>query len=179
MIRRHETIDDVFARDMVPERLGGPGRSQATGLDHVSVTCSDLDRSIDFYGGLLGIPVRARGESDGSNEFEIAGQASSKVRWADLELGHGQVVELVEYGGRSSPVPGREVGESGATHFAVRVSDVDAAFEKLEEAGVPTRTGPKTIMEPGAWQGVRAFYASDPDGVTVELIQLPAASPEL
>ena len=33
------------------------------------------------------------------------------------------------------------------------------------------RSEPVTISEPGAWEGVRCFYASDPDGVTVELIE--------
>jgi hypothetical protein len=30
-----------------------------------------------------------------------------------------------------------------------------------------------TIESPGAWFGARAFYAKDPDGITVELIQQP------
>lgn len=177
LIRRHETIEDVFARDLVPKRLTGDHKewglvaTAVSGLDHFSVTCSNLDRSIAFYSGLLGIPVRARGASDDSSEFKITGQDPSGIHWADLELRHGQVLELIEY-----PVQGRETADvnangPGSTHLALRVADVDATFKRLSQAGVPIRTEPVTIETPGAWQGARAFYASDPDGVTVELIQ--------
>ena len=143
------------------------------GIDHVSVTCADLDRSLDFYVGLLGLELRARGEDQGG-EFEITGIGNAKVRWADLQLPHGQVVELLEYveprGEAIRPAP----NDPGATHIALRVLDVAAVHERLVDAGVDVKSEPTTIDTPGAWQGARAFYASDPDGVTVELIQQPA-----
>jgi catechol 2,3-dioxygenase-like lactoylglutathione lyase family enzyme len=147
-----------------------------TGIDHVSVTCADLDRSLEFYVGLLGLEVRARGEDQGG-DFEITGIGNAKVRWADLRLPHGQVVELLEYveprgdGIRAAP------NDPGATHIALRVLDADAVHERLVDAGVAVKGEPTRIDTPGAWQGARAFYASDPDGVTVELIQQPALGP--
>lgn len=51
------------------------------------------------------------------------------------------------------------------------MSDANAIFDRLREAGVSLRSKPTTIDEPGPWLGARAFYASDPDGVTVELIE--------
>lgn len=180
LIRRHETLDDVFGRDLIPERLrakpdGADGSSgwRATGLDHVSVTCADLDRTLAFYRDLLGVALRARGEEDGSSEFEITGISNPRVRWADLELPHGQVLELIEYERpRGTPVR-PEPNDPGATHISLRVRDADAACERLRAAGVSVRSDPVTIHAPGAWNGARAFYAADPDGVTVELIQLP------
>ena len=180
MIRAHETIGDVFARDIVPERLSGnaepgpPAGSRVTGLDHFSVTTSNLDRSLEFYNGLLGIPIRARGESDGSDEFAIAGMSESDVRWADLDLRHGQIIELIEYDGGRSETSLAAPGISGATHLALRVPEVDLTFERLRAAGVTVKSEPVTIETPGAWKGSRAFYAIDPDGVTVEMIQSPA-----
>jgi diaminopimelate decarboxylase len=184
LIRRHETLDDVFARDLIPERLRGERDAgiardvwRATGLDHVSVTCGDLDRSLAFYRDLLGLALRGRGEVDGSSEFEITGIANPIVRWADLLLPHGQVLELIEYE-RPRGTPSRpEPNDPGATHISLRVTDADAACERLRAAGAGVRSDPVTIDSPGAWHGARAFYAADPDGVTVELIQPPAASP--
>jgi diaminopimelate decarboxylase len=180
MIRRHETLDDVFGRDLIPERLRARPRAsearngwRATGIDHVSVTCGDLDRSLAFYCDLLGLGLRGRGDADGSSEFEITGIANPKVRWADLELPHGQVLELIEYE-RPRGTPTRpEPNDPGATHISLRVRDADAACERLRAAGASVRSEPVTIDAPGAWHGVRAFYAADPDGVTVELIQPP------
>jgi diaminopimelate decarboxylase len=180
MIRRHETLDDVFARDLIPERLRARPKAaeardgwRAIGIDHVSVTCGDLDRSLAFYRDLLGLAVRGRGEADGASEFEITGIASPKVRWADLELPHGQVLELIEYQ-RPRGTPSRpEPNDPGATHISLRVPDADVACERLRAAGVSVRSDPHTVDAPGAWHGVRAFYAADPNGVTVELIQRP------
>ena len=185
LIRRHETLDDVFGRDLIPERLrakedAAQARSgwSATGIDHVSVTCGDLDRSLAFYCDLLGVALRGRGDADGSSEFEITGIANPRVRWADLELPHGQVLELIEYEHpRGTPVR-PEPNDPGATHISLRVPDADAACERLRAAGASVRSDPVTIEASGAWQGARAFYAADPDGVTVELIQPPAGRAE-
>jgi diaminopimelate decarboxylase len=184
LIRRHETIEDVFARDVIPARLQGGDVGvntaagwRATGLDHVAVTCSSLERSLAFYRDLLGLELRARGEAEGQSEFEITGIARARVQWADLHLRHGQVLELIAYldpaGVPVRPAP----NDPGATHISLRVSDAEAACARLREAGVEVRSEPVRIDAPGAWEGARAFYASDPDGVTVELIQpaTPAA----
>lgn len=93
------------------------------------------------------------------------------MRWADLQLPHAQVLELISYldpaGEPIHPAP----NDPGATHISLRVADADAAHARLTAAGMPVRSRPVTIDAPGAWHGARAFYASDPDGVTVELIQ--------
>jgi catechol 2,3-dioxygenase-like lactoylglutathione lyase family enzyme len=181
LIRRHETIDDVFARDLVPERLrgGSPAMNvsagwRARGLDHVSVTSGDLDRSLAFYGDLLGLELRARGEAEGSSEFEITGIPDASVRWADLQLPHGQVLELIEYVDPPGTPSRPQTNDPGATHISLRVADIDATYERLRHANVSVRSEPVKMTAPGAWNGARAFYAADPDGVTVELIQ-PAA----
>jgi diaminopimelate decarboxylase len=177
MIRRHETLEDVFARDLIPERLRADSSAAADrdgcrveGLDHVAVTSGDLDASLGFYRDLLGLELRARG-ADRGGEFDITGIADASVRWADLRLAHGQVLELIEYvdprGRPIRPSP----NDPGATHISLRVADVDAVYERLREAGAVVVGEPVTITTPGGWEGARVFYSSDPDGVSVELIQ--------
>jgi catechol 2,3-dioxygenase-like lactoylglutathione lyase family enzyme len=177
MIRRHETLEDVFARDLIPERLRADSSAAADrdgcrveGLDHVAVTSGDLEASLGFYRDLLGLELRARG-ADRGGEFDITGIADASVRWADLRLAHGQVLELIEYvdprGRPIRPSP----NDPGATHISLRVADVDAVYERLREAGAVVVGEPVTITTPGSWEGARVFYSSDPDGVSVELIQ--------
>ena len=75
LIRRHETLADVFARDLIPQRLRRDGDGDGwrpAAIDHVSITCADLDASLDFYTGLLGIELRGRGDAQGG-EFAITG----------------------------------------------------------------------------------------------------------
>ncbi len=173
MVRRHETIDDVFARDAIPARLHADtnGAPRVSAIDHVSVTSADIDRSLAFYRDLLGLSLRGRGDDLGPDELAITGVQDATARWADLELANGQVVELIQYlaprGTPSRPDP----NDPGATHISLRVTDIDATYARLHGAGVPVRSEPVRISEPGAWEGTRCFYASDPDGVTVELIQ--------
>ncbi|HLM31580.1 MAG TPA: VOC family protein [Solirubrobacterales bacterium] len=176
LIRRHETVEDVFARDLIPARLldeksepSGEGW-RVIGIDHASITCADLDRSLNFYCELLGLDLRARGEDEGA-EFEVSGISDPKVRWADLLLPGGHVLELIEYvRPRGRPVR-PDPNDPGATHISLRVADADAAHRRLRDARVLVRGEPMTIESAGAWRGARVFYCADPDGVTIEVIQ--------
>ena len=180
LIRRHETVDDVFARDLIPARLldreseTGEEGWRVNGFDHASVSCADLDRSLHFYCDLLGLAPRARGEAEGA-EFEVSGISEPEVRWADLVLPGGHVLELIQYvRPRGRPIR-PDPNDPGATHIAFRVADAAAVHRRLSDAGVAVRGEPITIGTPGAWHGARVFYCTDPDGVTIELIQ-PAAT---
>jgi diaminopimelate decarboxylase len=177
LVRRHETLEDVFRRDLIPERLrdrstssDGAAGWRPTGLDHVSVTSGDLDRSLGFYCDLLGLELRARGEAQGG-EFEITGIRDPSVRWADIQLSNGQMLELIEYVHPRGEASRPRANDAGATHISLRVADLDAVYDRLREAGASVVGEPVKITSPSAWQGDRAFYANDPDGVTVELIQ--------
>jgi diaminopimelate decarboxylase len=173
MIKRAETTADVFARDLVPQRLR-QSPAGVIGLDHVSVTCADLDRSLAFYSDLLGIPLRDRGEAEGGEVAEITGLPDAHIRWADLELGGGQVLELIQYLEPSGRAAGGRFSDPGAGHISLQVVSADQAHDALRQAGIELRSKPVELTEPGAWHGSRCFYALDPDGVTVELIERPA-----
>jgi catechol 2,3-dioxygenase-like lactoylglutathione lyase family enzyme len=156
LVRRAETIEDVFARDVMPG---------VTGLDHVSVACSDLDRSLAFYRDLLGLPLRDRGAGSAGAVGEILGTGDAQVEWADLALPDGRVLELLR-------LPGGPPS-AGSGHFALGVAAAQAVHRRLREAGVPLRSEPVTIDDEGDWQGARCFYAEDPDGTVVELVERP------
>jgi catechol 2,3-dioxygenase-like lactoylglutathione lyase family enzyme len=50
------------------------------GLDHESLTCGDLDRSIWFYTELLGLPLRGRGDLEGEEIATIVGMPGARIR---------------------------------------------------------------------------------------------------
>ncbi len=139
---------------------GGAG---VRGLDHVSVACSDLDRSLAFYRDLLGLALRDRGAGSAGAVGEILGTGDAQVQWADLALPDGRVLELLR-------LPGGPPS-AGSGHFALAVAEAEAVHRRLREAGVPLRSDPVTIEDAGDWQGARCFYAEDPDGTVVELIE--------
>ena len=144
----------------------------ATGLHHVGVTVADLDRSLRFYRDLLGVPVRERTEEAGGDVATITGLPDAHVRIADLELGDGRVIELVEYAAPAGSPLAQRTCDPGSVHLALAVADVDATAARLRTAGVVLRSDPVTLDDAGPhWTGARVVYAVDPDGVTVELLQ--------
>lgn len=172
LIKRPERTGDAIARDRVPARLGG-AEIEVVGLDHTSVTCADLDRSLTFYSDLLGIPVLDRGETAHAAVRAITGLPQAHLRWADLDLGEGRVLELIEYVAPAAAEARAGFHHAGQGHFSLRVADASSAHAALLRAGVEVRSEPVEIEDQGNWRGCRCFYALDPDGMTVELIERP------
>jgi catechol 2,3-dioxygenase-like lactoylglutathione lyase family enzyme len=99
----------------------------------------------------------------------VSGHAVRRARIADLDLGDGRVLELVQdLGGDRPPQP-------GDGHVALAVDDVRALHRRLVAAGVPARSEPVTLgaEEGRCWAGAVVVYVADPDGATVELVQAP------
>ena len=137
-----------------------------TGLDHVSIASGDLDRSLEFYVGLMGLRLMNRGEVDPETVAEMTGRTDVKVLFADIDLGRGQVLELIQALDGEQPAP-------GDGHFSFAVDDIQVMYDQLTEAGVEAQGGITQINEPGHWFGTKAAYLTDPDGVTIELIERP------
>lgn len=142
-------------------------------LDHVSVTSADLDRSVAFYCDLLGLPLIGRGESGEPELGAILGMPGVRLLWAEVDLGAGQLLELLQYLSPDGEPLTTDPTRPGGTHLGLRVPDIDALHLRLSQAGIPLRSKPVEIHEKGDWLGVRCLYASDPDGVTVELVERP------
>ena len=140
------------------------------GIDHVSVTTADIAKSLAFYHDLLGIPVRAVGELSGEEVEQITGVDGARLHTADLDLGGGQVLELIEYVGADTGTA-LPLERPGSGHIGLQVDDVDGIHLRLLDAGVDVRSEPITLTEAGDWHGVRCMTVLDPDGVAVELVQ--------
>jgi catechol 2,3-dioxygenase-like lactoylglutathione lyase family enzyme len=143
------------------------------GIDHSGITVASVAVALGFYRDLLGLRVTDEGEDEGPELDAIVGLSGVRMRYAELDLGGGQLLEVIEYvTPEGTPLEQRPC-DPGASHLALRVEDVDALWERLKAAGVPVSGRPTTIAEPGAWYGARCVYVEDPDGRSVELIQRP------
>ena len=142
-----------------------------TGLHHASLTVTDLDRSLHFYRDLLGVPVREQVDAAGETLTAVSGEAAGQVRIADLDLGDGRVLELIERGDGTTPE------HAAGHHIAFQVDDIVATYRRLVKAGVRARSKPQSLgPEAGRhWAGCIVVYMTDPDGATVELVQVPEA----
>ncbi len=70
-----------------------------------------------------------------------------------------------------TPLPTGAENEPGRSHLSLLVDDLTSTLAKLRAAGVRSRTAEPIDMELGAYAGGKGAYASDPDGVQIELIE--------
>jgi catechol 2,3-dioxygenase-like lactoylglutathione lyase family enzyme len=139
----------------------------AGGIHHVGISVADLERSLGFYRDLLGLGLIALSEEE--EVGSVAGIAGARARFADLDAGHGQLVELVQYSTctRGDPQP---PNVAGSCHFSLRVQDLESALARLASAGI-TPLGKSATLTGGVWDGCSVVYVRDPDGMLVELIE--------
>ena len=146
---------------------------KVTGVHHTSYTVSNLERSLEFYAGLLGCEELWRREITDQYFRDIVGFSDCEVKAAHLSIpGSGHVIELFEYvtpRGRPADI---RTNNPGSSHLSFFVEDLPAAYEDLKARGVQFRSPPVEI-DAGVNKGGYALYMLDPDGITVELFQPP------
>lgn len=119
---------------------------------HTMLRVRDLDRSVAFYTGPLGMKELRRREVP-----------AGKYTLVFVGYGDGAEIELTHNWEQSSPY---KVG-SGFGHLAVGMTDIAAVCDRVRAAGA------RVSREPGPVQhGTTVIaFVEDPDGYKVELIQ--------
>ncbi len=147
-----------------------------TGIGPVSITVSDMDRSLDFYTKVLPFQKVSDEEVSGEPYEKLEKLFGLRIRIIKLKLGD-EEIRLTDYltaGGRSIPEDAK-ANDLSFQHIAIVVSDMDKAYEQLRKYNVVhVSTGPETLPAtiPEA-AGVKAFYFQDPDKHNLELIYFP------
>jgi catechol 2,3-dioxygenase-like lactoylglutathione lyase family enzyme len=142
----------------------------------VALTVSDADRSLDFYGSVLGFAKVADVEQAGAGVEQLAGVFGARTRTLRVQLGR-ECLDLTEYlapRGRVAPEDTRS-NDRWFQHVAIVVSDMDRAYAVLRQRRVEhASTGPQRLPD---WNqnaaGIRAFYFRDPDRHVLEVLQFP------
>jgi lactoylglutathione lyase len=124
-------------------------------LLHTMLRVGDLDRSIAFYTGLLGMQLLRRKDFPGGR-FTLAflGYGAESEQTV-LELTHNWDTASYELG-------------TAYGHIAIGVDDVYAACERIKARGG------KVVREPGPMQhgSTVLAFVEDPDGYRVELLSI-------
>ena len=122
-----------------------------TGVDYIVLVVDDLDRSLAFYTGLLGIPL-------GHRSGPYAQLATGRTRLSLFE--RGAMSEALHMPLR------RPAEDAPAFEIGFKVANVDVAYVELVGRGAEVAVPPTTRP----W-GQRTAYLRDPDGHLVELAQ--------
>ena len=136
-------------------------------LDHVSLTVSDVDRSVEFYGKAFGFRRTRRSNADGPALDTILGYSSAKIEIAWVALGSLNVefIQYVQPHGEHRPV--LHTKDVGTPHLAFRVQDIRGECQRLLGLGARFKSEPVGV--PGGTH--MSVYGVDPDGITFELVQ--------
>lgn len=121
---------------------------------HTMIRVGELQRSVDFYTGVLGMELLRKVDYPGGRFTNAFVGYGSESETAVIELTHNWDTEEYDLG-------------NGYGHVAIAVPDAYAACEKVKQRGgkVTREAGP---MKHGTT--VIAFV-EDPDGYKIELIQ--------
>ncbi|MFH1538014.1 MAG: VOC family protein [bacterium] len=137
-------------------------------LAQVGVTCRDFKRSLEFYSGLLGLPVLAVLDVPNDQVRDIYGldPAKNKVTLALLRTGNGGFVELFRFEPLGEGHQRVVWEKSGITHFSLDVKNLPKVMERLEKAGVKFVCPVKNNL------GTDFVFLRDPDGNLLELLDM-------
>jgi catechol 2,3-dioxygenase-like lactoylglutathione lyase family enzyme len=142
-------------------------------LHHVGLVVADLDRSLAFYVGALGLTLAIEpGGPGGGVDVDAALQLTGvRLRGAWLAAG-ATFLELLQFDAPTSP--GVTAPHTiGAQHLSFEVSDIRAERARLEALGVAFVNDIR-VVDSGRMAGLRTCYFLDPDGIRVELIEIAA-----
>jgi len=147
------------------------------GIDHVNLVVADLERSVAFYTGVLGLRKTQDVTMEGAWIEEIVRLPGVKGRVAFVEApGGGVRIELLQYVSPSGvALPANSLANTlGVRHLAFRVSDIDGLARRLREANVTLLSDPVKVpagVARFASGDKRLLYFLDPDGVLLELAE--------
>jgi catechol 2,3-dioxygenase-like lactoylglutathione lyase family enzyme len=147
------------------------------GPRHAGITVSDLDRSLEFYCGLLGLELLWRRLYEEPEITRIVGvPEATGLEIAMLRVpGSDFDVELIQYHGCESISGSSPPSRHGTGHFCVFVTGIDALYEELRDRGVEFRSDGPVEMGAGPNKGGKSLYSIDPDGYIFEFHQRPPA----
>jgi catechol 2,3-dioxygenase-like lactoylglutathione lyase family enzyme/glycerol uptake facilitator-like aquaporin len=173
-LRRGPAVLALFVALQAGPAAAGPAVVEEVGP--VGLTVADLDRSVEFYTGVLGFEASGEVELAGEEVERLQGVFGLRARVARLRLGD-ETIELTDYlapEGRPLPQDSRS-HDRWFQHVAIIVADMPRAYRHLRAHDVRHASpGPQRLPD---WNphagGIEAFYFKDPDGHALEILAFP------
>lgn len=106
----------------------------------------DMEKAVEFYNGLLELPINRRFKTGPKMEFCFLGDGETQVELISEE--------------------GCKVSHGDDISMGFVVESLDKMIAVLEERGIPVHSGP---FQPGP--GIRFLFVKDPSGVKVQLVE--------
>ena len=141
--------------------------------DHTGITVSNLERSLAFWRDVLGFEFSHTAHQKGELAQEITGVEGAEIKLAVLRAPGGHKIELLEY---LAPADRKRADirpcDVGSVHVALLVNDLDSVLERIAASDWKAAGKPQ-MLQSGPNAGKRVVYVRDPDGTTIEFMELP------
>lgn len=124
-----------------------------TGIGHVAIKVTELDRSLDYYVNKLGFAEMMRLHKDDGSVWLVY-----------LRISDEQYLEIFP-GAENDRAPGWNA--NGLNHLCLTVDNIDPVLEQVETAGLTLLLPLKTAVD-----GNRQAWLEDPDGNRIELMEM-------
>jgi catechol 2,3-dioxygenase-like lactoylglutathione lyase family enzyme len=138
-------------------------------IRHAGIVVTDMERSVRFYGDLLGLKVVKDFWEKGEYIDSITGLEGVYLHMVKLTAKDGSMIELLQY--KSHPCPSgseRRLCDIGCTHVAFTVDDIKLQYSRLKEQGVEFLSVPSVSPDGYA----KVAFCRDPDGFFIELVEV-------
>ena len=143
---------------------------QATGVSHIAICVSDMDRSLTFYRDQLGMTViidHATDPTEGGRGHNYKHQRKTRRR---VSIGYPgdnvPALTLTSHPGEAPDGESIQLDQVGITHLAFIMPDLKAFTEAILAKGVELAGPREAFFDP---QGnVRNIYVKDPDGILIQ-----------
>jgi glyoxylase I family protein len=129
--------------------------STARGVHHLALICDDVEKTIQFYQGVLGFPLIELMENRdyrGSTHFFF-------------DIGHDNLLAFFDFPGLGLKPGVESIGSVQHIAISVEPAHYERLQQRLEQEGIPY-LGP----DRGA---IHSMYFKDPNGIQIELIREP------
>jgi lactoylglutathione lyase len=125
---------------------------RVTKLLHTRMRVSDMDQTVQFYTGVLGLEVMERKTSPRGSHLAFLKVPNSE-----------ELIELASY-----PPSGPVTVQEDLVHLAFQVENLDDTMRDLSAKGIKITDGPTQSSS-----GSRFIFIDAPDGYEIELIERP------
>ena len=149
---------------------------KTAGINHIALVCRDMRETVDFYTGVLGMPLVKTVELPGGGQhffFDCGGgNLVAFFWWADAPPAAPGIASVEQFPYK----PKTAVGSMNHLAFHMAEDELEAALGRLEAAGVSytpavvnhddSAMGVARDLHPGVF--VRSVYFTDPNGIMLE-----------
>jgi catechol 2,3-dioxygenase-like lactoylglutathione lyase family enzyme len=139
-----------------------------TQIRHTGIVTDDIEILLFFYRDLLGFKVKAHDKEEGAFIDTVLGLQGAMVTTVKLVAPDGSILELLHYQSHPRPKTKMAINNTGISHVAYTVDDIDRDYERLKNEGIEFYSLPQTNPDGTA----RVVFCEDPKGNILELVEV-------